>query len=201
MFFWNSVAFSLIQWMLAIWSVVSLPFLNPAWTSGSFQYTYCRSLTWRILSITLPACEMSAIVWWFEHSLALPFLGLEWKLTFSSPVATAEFSKFAGILSAATSPPGPVLVAGLRQACFPGPQLPSNTHIKGNTVFQSPCAVHSATLYQWSSLMRWTALIFPSSCFPYIFLLGLWLRTRNVPTLSACLLKSGQMYCHRRATP
>ena len=28
-------------------------------------------------------------------------VGLEWKLTFSSPVATAEFSKFAGILSAA----------------------------------------------------------------------------------------------------
>ena len=27
-------------------------------------------------------------------------LGLEWKLTFSSPVATAEYSKFAGILSA-----------------------------------------------------------------------------------------------------
>ena len=27
-------------------------------------------------------------------------LGLEWKLTFSSPVATAEFSKFGGILSA-----------------------------------------------------------------------------------------------------
>ena len=30
-------------------------------------------------------------------------LGLEWKLTFSSPVATAEFSKFAGILSEALS--------------------------------------------------------------------------------------------------
>ena len=30
-------------------------------------------------------------------------LGLEWKLTFSSPVATAEFSKFAGILSATLS--------------------------------------------------------------------------------------------------
>ena len=29
--------------------------------------------------------------------------GLEWKLTFSSPVATAEFSKFAGTLSAALS--------------------------------------------------------------------------------------------------
>ena len=30
-------------------------------------------------------------------------LGLEWKLTFSNPVATAEFSKFSGILSAALS--------------------------------------------------------------------------------------------------
>ena len=28
---------------------------------------------WRILSITLLACEMSAIVQYFEHSLALPF--------------------------------------------------------------------------------------------------------------------------------
>ena len=28
-------------------------------------------------------------------------LGLEWKLTFSSPVATTEFSRFAGMLSAA----------------------------------------------------------------------------------------------------
>ena len=35
MFFWNSVACSMIQQMLAIWSPVSLPFLNPAWTSGS----------------------------------------------------------------------------------------------------------------------------------------------------------------------
>ena len=38
-----------------------------------------------------------AVVW------ALFGIGLEWKLTFSSPVATAEFSKFAGILSAALS--------------------------------------------------------------------------------------------------
>ena len=32
-FFWNSLAFSMIQWMLAIWSLVPLPFLNPAWIS------------------------------------------------------------------------------------------------------------------------------------------------------------------------
>ena len=48
--------------------------------------------------MTLLACEMSAILWWFEHSL-----GLEGELTFSSPVATAEFSKFADILSAVLS--------------------------------------------------------------------------------------------------
>ena len=34
MFFWNSLAFSMIQWMLATWSLVPLPFLKPAWTSG-----------------------------------------------------------------------------------------------------------------------------------------------------------------------
>ena len=40
---------------------------------------------------------------YFEHSLALPFFGIVMKIDFSSPVATAEFSKFAGILSAALS--------------------------------------------------------------------------------------------------
>ena len=44
----------MIQWMLAVWPLVPLPFLNPAWT---------------------PAWEMSATVWQFEHSLVLPFLG------------------------------------------------------------------------------------------------------------------------------
>ena len=35
--FWTSSAFSMIQWMLAIWSLVPLSFRNPAWTSGSSQ--------------------------------------------------------------------------------------------------------------------------------------------------------------------
>ena len=33
MFFWNSLAILMIPWMLAIWSLVPLPFLKPAWTS------------------------------------------------------------------------------------------------------------------------------------------------------------------------
>ena len=79
MFSWNSLALPMIQGMLAIWSMVPLPFLKPAGTSGSSWFTYCWSLAWRILSITLLACEMSAIVRWFQHSLALPFFGIGMK--------------------------------------------------------------------------------------------------------------------------
>ena len=43
--------------------LVPLPFLNPACTSGNSQFTYCWGLAWRILSMTLLACEMRAIVW------------------------------------------------------------------------------------------------------------------------------------------
>ena len=40
--------------MFTIWSLVPLPFLNPAGTSESSQFTYsCWSLAWRILSIAL----------------------------------------------------------------------------------------------------------------------------------------------------
>ena len=45
-------------------------------------------------------CNCAVVRTFFWHCLSLE---LEWKLTFSSPVATAEFSQFAGILSAALS--------------------------------------------------------------------------------------------------
>ena len=77
MFLWNSLAFSMIQRMLANWFLVPL-FLNSAWTSGSLQFTYCWSLAWRILSITL-------LVWdeW-NHVIVctfftLPFFGISMK--------------------------------------------------------------------------------------------------------------------------
>ena len=86
------------QRMLAIWSLVPLPFLNPAWTSGSSWFMYC----WRMYYLEnfkhllacvrwLQLCSSLSILW---HCFSL---GLEWKLTFSSPVAIAEFSKFADI--------------------------------------------------------------------------------------------------------
>ena len=60
MFFWNYLAFCMIQLMLAIWFLLPLPFLNPAWTSGSSRFTYCWSLAWRILRITLLTCAAAA---------------------------------------------------------------------------------------------------------------------------------------------
>ena len=39
--FWNSFAFSVIQWMLAISSLVLLSSLNPVYTSRSSRFMYC----------------------------------------------------------------------------------------------------------------------------------------------------------------
>ena len=48
---------------LAIWSLVPLPFLNSACTSGSTWFMYYLSLAWIILSTTVLAFEISATVW------------------------------------------------------------------------------------------------------------------------------------------
>ena len=41
---WSSLAFSMIQQMLAIWSLVPLPLLKPGWTPGISRFMYCWSL-------------------------------------------------------------------------------------------------------------------------------------------------------------
>ena len=73
-------------------SLVPLPFPKAAWTSGSSWFMYCWSLAWRVLSITLLACEMRSTVKQFEHSLALPFFEIGMKTDLFQPCATAEFS-------------------------------------------------------------------------------------------------------------
>ena len=76
MLFWNPCFFDHPA------DVGNLPFLNPAWTPGSYWFKYCWSLAWRILSITLLVCEMNAIVWLFDHLLALPFFEIGMKTDF-----------------------------------------------------------------------------------------------------------------------
>ena len=70
---------------------------------GASWFMYYWDLSWRILSTTLLACEMSAIVWYFENSLQLSFFGIGMKTDLFQSCGNAEFSKYAGILSAALS--------------------------------------------------------------------------------------------------
>ena len=80
-YFLNHLAFSVSSryWICCGSSAFSKPrFYN--WNSW---FTYCWSLAWWILSITLLVCEMSAIVWELEHSLALPFFGFGMKTDLS----------------------------------------------------------------------------------------------------------------------
>ena len=78
MFSWNSLAFSMIQWMLATWSLVPLPFLKPAWASRTSQFTYCWSLAWRILSITSLWDECNcAVVWAFFGIASFLWVGMK----------------------------------------------------------------------------------------------------------------------------
>ena len=101
-FFWNSFAFLRSRRMLAIWSLDPLPLLNPAWTFGSSRFMYCWSLAWRIVHYFTRVWDECncAVVWAF---FGIAFLW-DWNENmFFTPVATVEFSKFAGILSAVLS--------------------------------------------------------------------------------------------------
>ena len=62
MFFWNSLAFSMIQQMLAICSLVPLPFLNPAehlevHGSCTVEEQYCVG-TWNVRSMNQGKLDM-----------------------------------------------------------------------------------------------------------------------------------------------
>ena len=85
MFFWNSLAFSMIQQVLAIWSPVALPFLKPACTSGSSWFTYCWSLAWRILSINFASVwdECNCVVVWTFFGIAFLW---DWNENWPFPV-------------------------------------------------------------------------------------------------------------------
>ena len=72
------------QRMLAIWSLVPLPFLKPTWTSGSSQFTHCWSLVWRILSIfTSMGDECNCAVVWAFFGIAFLW---DWNKNWPFPV-------------------------------------------------------------------------------------------------------------------
>ena len=119
MFSWNSHFFDDPQ-TLAIWSLVPLPFLKPAWnlevhgpcTVEAWLTEFWALLCYRMRWVQM--CSSLSILW---HYLSLR---LEWKLTFSSSVGTCDFSKSAGILSAALSQHH---LSGFESTGIPSPPL------------------------------------------------------------------------------
>ena len=90
--------------MLAIWSLVPLAFLKPAWISGSSRFKYCWSLAWRILSITLLSCVMRvwaffgiAFLWDWNENWPFPTCGhcwvfhICWHIECSSTLTASSF--------------------------------------------------------------------------------------------------------------
>ena len=145
----------MIWHMLAIWSLVPLPFLNLTCTSGSSRFTCCWSLAWRILSVILLACEKNAII----HNLIIlwhcPSLELEWKRTFpvlwpllSFPILLAYWAQcFHSIISLFSSVS---LLWSLRKAFL------SLRAILWNSAFK--------WVYQSFSPLFFTSLLFTAIC-------------------------------------
>ena len=80
MLFWNSLAFSIIQWILAIWYLVPLPLQNPACTYGSSWFMYCWSLAWSIFEHNLASMwnEYTYMVVWTFFGIALWHWNEDW---------------------------------------------------------------------------------------------------------------------------
>ena len=68
---------------VAIWSLVPLPFLKPAWTSGSSQFTYCWSLaSWEIDGETVETVS-DFIFWGAPKSLQMVTAAMKLKDAYS----------------------------------------------------------------------------------------------------------------------
>ena len=131
MFFWNSLPLSMIRRMVAIWCLVhSSAFSKSILDLWKFS-VHILEAVWKILSITLLACEMSTTVWWIEHSLALPFFGIGRKQLFLScghfwvfqvcwynecSIATAASFTIWNILAGIPSPPRAMFLVMLPKA-------------------------------------------------------------------------------------
>ena len=84
----TSVSSAFSKTSLNIWKVTVHIFLKPG--LENFEHY-------------LISCETSAIVPQFEHFGGFPFFGIRMKTDLYSLMGTAEFSKFAGMLTAALS--------------------------------------------------------------------------------------------------
>ena len=78
MFFWPLLLF---WWSYGCWQfdLCFLCLFKSSLYIWKFSVHILLKPSLKDLNITLLACEMSAVVWYFEHSLALPFFGIGMK--------------------------------------------------------------------------------------------------------------------------
>ena len=150
-FFWNFLAFPMIQRMLAFWSLVSLPFLNPAWTTESSQFMYCWSLTGRILRIILLACKICIcmVVWTFFGIVFLWVWNENWPLPVLWPLLS-----FPNLLAYWVRYFNSIIFGGLKYL---------NWNSITSTCFLRPIWLHTPgclALGEWSHLCGWLIKIF-----------------------------------------
>ena len=146
---------------------------------------YCWNLAWRILSITLLACEMSVIVRWFEHSLALPFFGIGMKtdlfqscgdcwvfqICWHIECSTFTASSFR-IWSSSTGIPSPPLA--LFVGMLPKTHLTSHSRMSGS---------RSVITLLWLSEL-WISFLYSSSVYSWHLFLISSASVRSIPFLS-----------------
>ena len=184
MFFWNSLAFSVTQQMLAIWSLVPLPFLNPAWTSGSSLFSSCTVEVWlgefwTFASVwdecncaVVQTCFGMAFLWgWNENGpfpVLWPLLSFPDSLTFEWSTFTASSFRIWKGSTGIPSPPLALFIVMLSKA-----PLTSHSRMSGSRWVITPL---------WLS-GSWRSLLYSSSVyFCYLFLISS-ASVRSIPFL------------------
>ena len=143
---------------------------------------YCWSLAWRILSITLLTCEMSAIVWQYEHILALPFIGIEmktglfqfcghcWGFQIHCHIECSTFTASSfRIWNSSTGIPSLALLVVM----LPKAHLTSHSRMSGSRWVITP---------SWLS-GSWRSFLYSSSMYCHLFLIS-FAFVRSIPFLS-----------------
>ena len=174
----------MIQWTLAVWSLVPLPFLNPVCISEHSLFTYCWNLAWRILSMWNECNSLVLNILWLYPSLGwnenwpfpvlgpLPSFQICWHIECST-LAAASFriwNSSARILS----PPLALFVA-----MFPSAYLTSHSRMPGSRWVTTPLwlsgslrpYLYSSSVYSCHLFLISSAYVMPVSflsCFAHL---------------------------------
>ena len=199
----------MIHWVLAIWFLDPLPFLNSAWPSESSQLSYCWSLAWRILSNILIACLMGAIVRYFENSFALIFLEIGMKTDLFQSCGHCWVSQICWHIACSTfteycfriwnSPPGiPSPPLALFVVMLPKAHLTSHSRMPVSRWVITPSWLsgswksfwYSSSVYSCYLFLVSSASVRPIPLLSFIETLFTW----NVPLVSLIFLKRSLIF-------